>query len=217
MKLIKSLLLTSSVILLITACTTTGGGEPTLDEVTAEPTAEMTEPPLPDEATQELPPAPTEAPTEVETDAPSEDGDLTSVDGFKIAVLKALNDRDLELIALLMFDDKFITGYWQSEGIEQSPIEAASSVLNYYTEDATIAIPDPQPADLSALLMGSPAEDMFGPDMTPAAIWYSTGWGTEESGGSAGSGEALLYIVLQDDGTYAWYAMLYAPMGFVQE
>jgi hypothetical protein len=209
--LIKKIVLTMGVVLVLvamTACTAVAAGGTPIAEVTAEPPAEV-----PDEATQELPPAPTEAVTE----APSEDGDLTSVEGFKVALLKALNDRDVELIALLMADDKFVTGYWQSEGVEQSPIEAASAVLNYYTEDAAIDIPEPQPADLSTLLMGSPAEGMFGPDQTPAAVWYSTGWGTEESGGGAGEGEALLYIVQQDDGTYAWFAMLYAGMGFVQE
>src|SRR5688572_13555192 len=115
-------------LLAMTACTTTGGGDPTI-EVTAEPTAEVTEPSLPEEATQELPPAPTEAATEAPTEAiPDEvgDGDLTTLDGFRIALLMALNMRDMELIALLMADDKFITGYWQSEGVEQTPIEAAS-------------------------------------------------------------------------------------------
>jgi hypothetical protein len=202
-------------LLAMAACTTTGGGAPTA-EVTAEPTAEVTEPVLPDEATQELPPAPTEAPTEGIPDSVG-DGDLTTLEGFKTALVMALSLRDTELIALMMADDKFVTGYWQSEGVEQTPIEAASAVLNYYTEDATIDIPDPQPADLSVLLMGTPAEGMFGPDVVPAAVWYSTGWGTEESGGGAGNGEALLYIVLQADGTYAWYAMLYAGMGFVSE
>src|SRR5205814_6578138 len=112
---------------------------------------------------------PTAAPTAEATGEATDEGNLTTIDGFKVALQKALTDRDFELLALLMIDNNFKMGFWQSEGTEASPIEAASALItNYSTSNVPIVIADQQP-DFDALL-GTTAKTFFGPDVNPEAI-----------------------------------------------
>lgn len=136
---------------------------------------------------------------------PKDARQLSTLEGYTTAILDAINAHDFELMSQLM-ETPFRIGYWQSEGQELPPNEAASKLTSFLPDPASVVIPADQP-DLDALL-GMPANDMFGQDVNVAAALYSTGWGTD------GQGQAILYITQNPDGSYKWYGMVLALQGF---
>ena len=55
---------------------------------------------------------------------------------------------------------------------------------------------------------GAPPEQMFGPDLNPALLVYSEGWGPD------GLGAGILYLVEDDSGAYHWSNLAYSHKHF---
>jgi hypothetical protein len=154
---------------------------------TTEPTAEATV-----EATAAATTEPTTAPNTVEG----------FIDQMKL-VIAAGDATALEG----MMADPFTIGYWLSEGVEMSAVEAAQQVIDLAPADPALrwATAD---LDLAPLLMGQPPATFLGPDKQVAATVLSAGWGED------GAGEAIHFITQQPDGSYQWDLMLFSGFGF---
>ncbi len=101
--------------------------------------------------------------------------------------------------------DPFIIGYWQSEGVMNSPekmIEDLHNLYNYYDPNYKPRLTFTADRGQFPEFEGVVLEDMFGPDVNIVLIVYSEGWGADGQGGS------LLYFSENEDGSHSWYGMV---------
>ena len=57
-------------------------------------------------------------------------------------------------------------------------------------------------------LAGAAPDQMFGPDLNPALLVYSEGWGLD------GLGAGIIYIVEDDSGAYYWSNLAFSHRHF---
>jgi len=157
-------------------------------------------------------PTPTEEIQDVETGDPEQpesdntlpkaptDNGLTE---FRESLISALESRDFVTLSSLM-GEKFIVGYWLSEGVTLTKDEAAEQLsLNFIPTTSSSPLTfTSSPAEMPDFGGADPAL-MFGPDVNVAGIIYSEGWG------AAGDVKTVLIIAKDADGSLYWFGMLY--------
>jgi hypothetical protein len=131
----------------------------------------------------------------------------TALGPFQDDLLNGItNNRDYGLLQSLM-GDTFTIGYWESEGVELSPLDAALELeANLLPPQAFVAYT--LTGDLKGLLGGLDPLTLFGPNVDAVRAIHSTGWGND------GTAEAILIIAQRPDGSYYWHGIVYAPSGF---
>lgn len=130
------------------------------------------------------------------------------MDGFKRALVQALNAQNYEALRLMM-DTSLRIALWRSEG-DSYDVETAIEQLrlNHLGANATIvAGPD---KDMSEFPEGADPFSVFGLDVGPNHALFVSGWGPD------GKDEAILYMNYLLDGTLYWHGVLVAKGGFAQ-
>ena len=128
---------------------------------------------------------------------------------FQDQISTALAASDVDALTSLMSRD-FGMGAWRSEWQLTTPQDAADQIFaNHLAENRSLAFQQRTADEITALLGGQPAADMLGPDVNIVSFLHSSGWGL------AGADEALLFIV-EEDGRFAWKAVLYTNGTFTQ-
>ncbi|MCA9987882.1 MAG: hypothetical protein KDE59_26415 [Anaerolineales bacterium] len=197
-------LVLTSVLFWLTAC-----NSPTEPAVTNTATAGeivATDPTAPTNAPATA--TPTQAPTATsepaETATTREPG--SQLPDFLAELELAVTTQDFPGMQALMHDPLAV-GAWQSEWRQLTPAAAieqmTSGGLPY---PISVQFNQLSETEITALL-GQPAESMFSPDVTIAAVLHTTGW--EQSMSS----EAFLYVA-EVDGAYVWYGLLYTSGRF---
>ena len=130
-----------------------------------------------------------------------------TVDSFACEVQTALLARDLEAMAGLMADP-FTIGYWGSEGGWASPEDMVRELDNARLPEDTSGLTFTTCRGLFPALAGASANQLFGPDLNPALLVYSEGWGTD------GLGAAILYFVEDDSGAFRWSSLAFSHKHF---
>jgi hypothetical protein len=164
---------------------------------TAEPSPTMTPPATAEPATATAEPSPTVIDTALPVDAEE------FIDSLKLVIA----GRDFTAMQSLMADP-FAIGVWLSEISSYSPGEAIAAFQdnNLLPEGAQITWADPD-LDLEQILGQPPPSNR--PFAEVAAALYSYGWGED------GSGETILFIVRQPDGSYRWESILVSALGYI--
>jgi hypothetical protein len=156
-----------------------------------------------------IPPAATLAPTSGGSGAGgtpiTTTGDNTLA-GFQQALLDNISSRNYSFLLYTM-NDPFTISAWRAGGGSLTPNEAVDklrtdllppqNVVHYYLD-----------RDITALLDGTPPDQMFGPDVKIVSAVFMDGWGTD------GKAEAIIFISQSPDGIYAWYGLIFAGQGF---
>jgi hypothetical protein len=131
----------------------------------------------------------------------------TALGPFQDTLLAAITERRNYDVLQALMGDPFVIGYWQSEGTELAPSEAAA-LLEEELLPREAFVNYTLGGNLSGLLGGQDPLAMWGPDVNAQQAIHSTGWG------SNGNSEAVLIIAQRPDGSYYWHGILYAPGGF---
>lgn len=128
------------------------------------------------------------------------------MEGFKRALVQALNEQDYVSLRLMM-DISLRIALWRSEGNAYDVEPAIEQLqLNHLSADATIvAGPD---RDMSEFPEGADPFSAFGLDVGPNHALFVSGWGPD------GKDEAILYMNYLLDGTLYWHGVLVAKGGF---
>ena len=125
-------------------------------------------------------------------------------------VQDGLRSRNISALPSFMADP-FTIGYWQSEGIMDTPAEMVKllpDLYNYNSPDYTPRLTFTIDRNQFPNLDGIPLEGMFGSDINIALIVYSEGWGLDGQGGS------LLFFTQDEQGSYSWHGMGYSANNF---
>ncbi len=130
-----------------------------------------------------------------------------SAEGIACQVQAALLARDMQSLQSYMAD-VFAIGYWGSEGGWTSPADMVRELSNLRLPEDTSGLTFTTDRSLFPPLAGSPPEQMFGPDLDPALLVYSEGWGPD------GLGSGILYIIEDDSGAYYWSNLAYSHKHF---
>ncbi len=142
-------------------------------------------------------------------EAPPAGNPLATIGGFRDALEQALSSGDAAALASLMADP-FKAGIYATGCCESEPAQQAADQMmrDYEGGPTAIAIPQEQPL-LSTVLPGGSLPAMTLKDIAPPleAIWYSTGWGSDNQ-------NTLLYVIQQPDDTYALAGILWLPEGY---
>lgn len=194
-------------LLLVAGCSQSAPAPPTPE---ASPTP--TPPPVPAATVvataSSVPPAASVTPAPpTETPAPPPPTEEPeTLDSFEAALLTALSEPDAAALEE-MIGDSFALGFWRSEGSQLARAEAIRTLLDQYLADGgpIVAL---ESENLPALLDGQEPEALFGPEAGVVRVLRSGGWGV------TGEGEGLLAIV-EADGGFQWYGMIYAGEGFI--
>ena len=107
--------------------------------------------------------------------------------------------------------DPFIIGYWQSEGVMDSPSEMIPVLHGLYNFDDPNYTPQltfTTDREQFPAMGGMQPEAMFGSDVNIIQVIYSQGWGQDGQGG------ALIFITGDPEGGYTWYGMGYSADNF---
>jgi hypothetical protein len=124
---------------------------------------------------------------------------------FQAQLVAALNARDYAQLRSLM-GDPFMIAYWLSEGTSNSPDQAIEQLqLNLLNSSAPIIFDESR--DLTELLGMDPVT-IVGPEAAEVIPLLTSGWGQD------GSGEAILFMAENPDGSFYWYGLLYAMNDF---
>ena len=150
----------------------------------------------------EMVPVPT-PPLPCPTNTPNGPQDFNT---FGQSIVDALNTRNFDLAKNLM-GQSFGFGFWQSEGISNTPDLAIQQLQNNYIGPNTHLIPDPS-KDLVALLGGLNPYSIMGLDAANSQAFFVSGWGLD------GKSEAILYVTRFAAGNLYWHSVLIAPGGF---
>jgi hypothetical protein len=179
------------------ACGGTAATAPPPQEEEVLPTPEPTA-----EVPVEEPPAEVAEPSEAPGEA------AVPLEAVERAIRDAVLNRDREAMIGLM-GDPFVIAWWQSEGSEWTPAEAADELINgWLLPGNPLTFFEPEADYLTGLLGGMDPLTMWGPDVDAVSALYSTGWG------SNGYSEALLIVAARPEGGFYWHATLVAPEGF---
>ncbi len=130
-----------------------------------------------------------------------------AAEGLACQVQAALLARDMQSLQSYMAD-VFTIGYWGSEGGWASPEDMVRELSNARLPEDTSGLTFTTDLSLFPPLAGISAEQMFGPDLNPALLVYSEGWGPD------GLGSGILYIVEDDSGAYHWSNLAYSHKHF---
>ncbi len=155
--------------------------------------------------------APTAVATDISTPTAEPDETDPPVDALSLFVTEwqaALTQRDFAALQVQM-SDPFVYGPYRSEASSLTPANMAAQLENLLPAGATVQFHSE--SDVMALLGGQDPMMMLGPDVVVTAVWHTSGWGTE------GQDEAILLLVEEADGRFAWKAMVYAFDGFMPE
>ena len=126
---------------------------------------------------------------------------------FKQALVAALNARDYNLLKVMM-DESFTIGYWQSEGVSQTPDQAIEQLQRNLLSSTS-----PVTADFAknlVELLGTDPVVIVDPEIQDVSPLFTTGWGAQ------GRDEAILFTAKSPDGGLYWYGMLFAKDGFAK-
>jgi photosystem II stability/assembly factor-like uncharacterized protein len=126
---------------------------------------------------------------------------------FSQLVVDRLNAKDFATLKILMGESMGFA-YWQSQGSQNSPDEAIQLLQNAYIGPNTTLTPNPY-KDLYTQIYGDDPYRIMGLDPAKARALFVSGWGLD------GSGEAILYILRNDDGSLSWHSVLIAPTKFL--
>ena len=100
--------------------------------------------------------------------------------------------------------EPFKIGYWQSEGVELSRMQALSELESSHIPPDTSALTFTTDRTQFPPLFGMQPEQIFPPDANIVEVLYSEGWGP------SGQGAAFLYFAEAANGKYYFYGMLIA-------
>ena len=100
--------------------------------------------------------------------------------------------------------EPFKIGYWQSEGVELSRMQALSELESSHIPPDTSALTFTADRTQFPPLFGMQPEQIFPPDANIVEVLYSEGWGP------SGQGAAFLYFAEAANGNYYFYGMLIA-------
>jgi hypothetical protein len=132
---------------------------------------------------------------------------LASAESLACELQTALLARDMQNLPSFMADP-FTIGYWGSEGGWASPEDMVRELDNARLPQDTSGLTFTTDRALFPPLAGTPPELMFGPDLNPALLVYSEGWGPD------GLGAGILYLVEDDSGAYYWSNLAYSHKHF---
>lgn len=126
---------------------------------------------------------------------------------FQQQLLDALNERDSDLLELLM-EESFTIAVWQSEGKTYSINEAVKELQLKYLGGTSTISSDPD-FDMNSPIYNLDMKTFFGPESNPEASVLVSGWGMD------GQDEAILIISSLPDGSLNWQGVLVAKGGFI--
>ncbi len=109
----------------------------------------------------------------------------------------------------LLMGEPFAFGFWRSEGLEETRDAALTRLKEWMDPAQAIVVDLADKTNQSQLLEGTDPLKMWNPAVKVAKSVYAQGLGADQKG------QALLVIAQRDDNSFYWYAMLYAPGGFV--
>lgn len=118
-------------------------------------------------------------------------------------VQAALLARDLEALKSYMADP-FTIAYWGSQGGWASPEHMIQEFDNARLPQDTSGITFTTDRALFPPLTGIPPEQLFGPEVDPALLIYSEGWGLD------GLGATIIYIAEDPSGGFSWSNLVYS-------
>jgi hypothetical protein len=127
---------------------------------------------------------------------------------FKQALGTALNERNYELLGLMM-DKSLMIADWRSQGSAYD-VEPAIEQLKLNHLSSNSAIVADLNKDFSTLPTGADPLSVFGLDVGLTQGLFVSGWGPE------GKDEAILYVNYLLDGSLYWHGVLVAKGGFEQ-
>lgn len=130
-----------------------------------------------------------------------------SAEALACDVQSSLLARDLQSLTSLMADP-FTIGYWGSEGGWASPQDMVRELDNSRLPQDTSGLTFTSDRALFPPLYGQPPDQVFGPDLNPALLVYSEGWGPD------GLGAGILYIIQDDSGAFYWSNLAYSHEHF---
>lgn len=130
-----------------------------------------------------------------------------SAESLACELQTALLARDMQSLPSFM-TDPFTIGYWGSEGGWASPEDMVRELDNARLPEDTSGLAFTTDRALFPPLAGAPPEQMFDPDLNPALLVYSEGWGPD------GLGAGILYLVEDDSGAYYWSNLAYSHEHF---
>lgn len=131
---------------------------------------------------------------------------ITDLEQFEVQLRKALDSRDVKAVRALM-SDSFTMAFWQSEGFNIAPSEAAQQIIVRFVPPDARMIFDNQ-KDYASLLGNHDPVVVAVPAVETVLPVYVSGWGLE------GRDEAILYISKRMDGSLYWRGILTAQGGF---
>ena len=125
---------------------------------------------------------------------------------FTADLIAALVNRDADALQAMM-SDTFVVAIWQGEASEQPSIDAMRQL-----QEELIG-----PASSITFVSNEVVREWLG-GVDPLTIWPEGVNAVSAVGisglGAEGRSEAILIITQEEDGSYAWYAMLLAVDGF---
>ena len=130
---------------------------------------------------------------------------VDDLESFQAALIDAVTQQNYEELQTMMSNPFHVSG-WRAESSEWIP-EIATNQLRtrYLSPDAVVMVDSSTRAE--GMLAGTDLAFTGGSDVDVASVIHSQGWGED------GRGEVLL-VISHVGGIFAWYAMLYAPLGF---
>lgn len=159
------------------------------------------------EGVEEAPPPPGDSTIEEEVPASLEGINTSALGPFQDTLLDSITDKRNYALLQALMGEKFVIGYWRSEGVELDPAEARAELENNLLPPEAF-VSYTLTGDLSGMLDGQDPLNMWGPGVNAVSAIHSTGWGSE------GDDEVILIIARREDQTYYWYGLLYALGGF---
>lgn len=129
------------------------------------------------------------------------------MDGFKLALVQALNAQDYEALGLMM-DTSLRIALWRSDGSTYDVEPAIEQLRSNHLGADSIIVAEPE-MDMSEFPEGADPFSAFGLDVGPTHALFVSGWGLD------GKDEAILYMNYLLDGSLYWHGVLVAIGGFV--
>jgi hypothetical protein len=126
--------------------------------------------------------------------------------GFQKALLDNLSSRNYAFLLYTM-NDPFTINAWRGGGGSLAPNLAVDKLRTDLLPPQNIVHYELD-KDITALLDGTPPDQVFGPDVKIVSAVFMDGWGAD------GKAEAIVFISQTPEGVYTWYGVIFAAGGF---
>lgn len=150
-----------------------------------------------------LEPAQPQPTVATETSSPT-----VSPEAFSGQLRQLVESADFDAMRGLMDDSLFVIAFWPGNSLPPMPADDAIGQLrNLHMTGGPIRFPEAD-APLSEMLDNQDPFHIFQSDAQVVDVLFSQGWGPE------GLGEAMLFVAQRPDGSFWWYSIIIAPIGF---